>query len=267
MIASQILRLLLVLVVGWAVVSALAFLYGERVLFQPPPASYDRGVLEYALIPVGDDDSVAVQHIPNPAGRYTVLFSHGNAEDLGHLQPLLRMIHRAGFGVLAYDYRGYGRSTALVPTEKRAIEDVEAVYRYARDTLEIAPERLIAHGRSLGGGPTLELAQRHPIGAVVLESTFTSTYRVVTRLPLIPFDRFPNLARVRTLNAPVLVMHGERDRVIGVGHGRTLFRAAREPKHALWVEGAGHNDLAVVAGERYAEALRSFAEALSRAEP
>lgn len=266
MIASQALRLLLLLVVGWAVISALAFFYGERILFQPPPASYDRGALEYALIPVGDD-SVAVQHIPNPSARYTLLFSHGNAEDLGHLQPLLQLLHGAGFGVVAYDYRGYGRSTRALPTEKRAIEDVEAVYRYVRDVLGVPPERLIAHGRSLGGGPTLELADRHPIRAVVLESTFTSTYRVVTRLPLFPFDRFPNLARVRTLDVPVLVMHGGRDRVVGVSHGRTLFRAAREPKQALWVEGAGHNDLALVAGERYLDALRSFAEQLSPAGP
>lgn len=263
--ASQVLRLLLVVVAGWAVVSALAFLYAERLLFQPPPASYDRNAVEYRLIPVADDDSVAVQHIPNPAGRYTLLFSHGNAEDLGHLQPLLRLMHQAGFGVLAYDYRGYGRSTDALPTEKRSIEDVEAVYRHARDTLGIPPERIIAHGRSLGGGPTLELADRHPIRAVVLESTFTSTYRVVTRLPLLPFDRFPNLARVRALDVPVLVMHGERDRVIGVSHGRALFRAAREPKYAFWVADAGHNDLALVAGERYVETLRSFADELTGA--
>lgn len=247
---------------SWGLLTALAFLYGERILFQPPPPSYDRSEVDYARVPVGDDDFVAVQHIPNPSARHTLLFSHGNAEDLGHLQPLLRLLHGAGFGVVAYDYRGYGRSAGSLPTEKRANEDAEAVYRYATGDLGIHPGRLILHGRSLGGGPTLEVARRHAVAAVVLESTFVSTYRVVTRLPVLPFDRFPNLARVSRLDVPVLVIHGGRDRVIAPSHGRALFRAAPEPKRALWVEDAGHNDLAVVAGARYVEALQSFAAEL-----
>lgn len=261
-VPSQLLRLVLLAAGVWGVVSALAFLYAERILFQPPPPSYDRGEVEAALVPVGDGDSVAVQHLPNPSARYTLLFSHGNAEDLGHLQPLLRLLQGAGFAVLAYDYRGYGRSSGILPSEKRSIEDAEAVYAFATVELGIRPDRIIVHGRSLGGGPTLELAARHPVAGVVLESTFVSTYRVVTRLPLLPFDRFPNLARLGTLDVPILVIHGGRDRVIAPSHGRALFRAAPEPKRALWVEAAGHNDLAAVAGERYVGALRDFAALL-----
>lgn len=265
MSAAQLSVLLLMVVGGWVALSGLAYLYAERVLFQPPPTSYGEGRLDLIRVPVGDGDSLAVQHLPNPAARYTLLFSHGNAEDLGHLQPLLQLLHRSGFAVLAYDYRGYGLSTGTAPSEKRAIEDAEAVYHHAVGRLGVAPLELIVHGRSLGGGPTLELASRHTVAGVVLESTFVSTYRVVTGLPLLPFDRFPNLARIRTVDVPVLVMHGEDDRVIGVSHGRKLYRAAPEPKRAVWVEGAGHNDLAVVAGRRYVEALRSFARTLGGA--
>lgn len=261
---SQILRLLLGVVVVWAVLSAVAFVYAERILFQPPPPSYTGSQVAFSRVPVGGDDTLAVQHVPNPRARYTLLFSHGNAEDLGHIQPLIERLHAVGFGVLAYDYRGYGRSTGSLPTEKRAIEDAEAVYRHATETLGITPDRLIVHGRSLGGGPSLEVATRHPVAGVILESTFVSTYRVVTRIPLLPFDRFPNLARVRALDVPVLVIHGQRDRVIGISHGRALFRAAPEPKRALWLEGAGHNDVAMVGGERYLEALREFADGLAR---
>ncbi len=262
MSGAQLSTLLLLLAAGWAALSGLAFVFGERILFQPPAPSYDADRVPVVRIAVGESDVVAVQHLPNPSARHTLLLSHGNAEDLGHLQPLLRLLHRAGFGVLAYDYRGYGLSTPAVPSEKRAIEDAEAVYRHAVDQLGVAPSQLIVHGRSLGGGPTLELATRHPVAGVVLESTFTSTYRVVTGLPVLPFDRFPNLARMRGVEVPVLVVHGEEDQVIGISHGRRLFQAAPEPKRALWVEGAGHNDLAVVAGERYVDALRSFAAEL-----
>lgn len=256
--ASPFLRFLILLAGIWGLISAVAFLYAERILFQPPPASYGRSEVSVTMVPVGDDDSLAVQHLPNPRARHTLLFSHGNAEDLGHLQPLLRVLHGAGFAILAYDYRGYGRSTGSLPSEKRAIEDAEAVYRFATVDLGVSPDRLIVHGRSLGGGPTLEVASRHPVAGVVLESTFVSTYRVVTRLPVLPFDRFPNLARLRTLDTPVLVIHGGRDRVIRPSHGLSLFRAAPHPKRALWVEGAGHNDLAAVAGTRYVEVLQAF---------
>lgn len=252
---------LLVLVAAYGAISLVAYLYGERVLFQPPAPSYGPDDVPFTRVPVdegsaaGGGDSVAVQHLPNPAAEFTILFSHGNAEDLGHDQPFLRALRDAGFAVLAYDYRGYGRSTDRLPTEKRAVEDAEAVYRYAVRELGIRPDRLIVHGRSLGAGPTLALATRHEVAAVVLESAFTSTYRVVTRAPLLPFDRFPNLVRVRSLDVPVLVIHGTRDRVIPASHGRALFAAAAEPKRALWVEGAGHNDVAWSAGPRYVAAL------------
>lgn len=266
MLTSRLLRLLLLVVGVWGVISALAYLYAERILFQPPPSSYGPGQVGVKLIPVGRGEAVAVQHLPNPDARYTLLFSHGNAEDLGHLQPLLRRLHGAGFAVLAYDYRGYGLSTGSRPSEKRAIEDAEAVYDFATSELGVRPDRLIVHGRSLGGGPALEVASRHPVAGVVLESTFVSTYRVVTTLPLLPFDRFPNLRRVEGLRVPVLIMHGSRDRVIRPSHGRALFRAAPEPKRALWVAGAGHNDLAVIGGDRYVEALRAFARSISDGE-
>lgn len=243
---------------GYGAATALAYVLAGRALFQPPPPSYRMSDLGAVRVPVGDGATLAVQHLVNPDARFTLLFSHGNAEDLGHLQPFLRGLRDAGFSVLAYDYRGYGRSAGTAPGEASVVEDAEAVYRYAVDALGIPPGRLVLHGRSLGAGPTLALATRHQAAAVVLESAFTSVYRVVTRWRVLPFDRFPNLARVRRVDGPVLVIHGTEDRVIPVAHGRALFAAAPGPKRALWVEGAGHNDLAAVAGTRYAEALRAL---------
>lgn len=261
------LKLLLLIAAAYTATSLLAFLYAERVLFQPPAPSYGPERVPFVRVPVGEAGWIAVQHLPNPDAELTILFSHGNAEDLGHGQAFLRALQRAGFAVIAYDYRGYGRSSGGLPTERRAVEDAEAVYGYAVEELGVRPERLILHGRSLGAGPALALATRHPAAGVVLESAFTSTYRVVTRAPLLPLDRFPNLARVRALEIPVLVIHGTRDRVIPPSHGRALFAAAGEPKRALWVEGAGHNDLAVVAGERYVRALLDFAREVREREP
>jgi pimeloyl-ACP methyl ester carboxylesterase len=95
----------------------------------------------------------------------------------------------------------------------------------------------------------------------VLESTFTSTFRVMVP-PIFPFDRFATGSRLARIDMPTLVIHGADDTVIGVEHGRRLHRAARSPRPPLWVAGAGHDDVALVGGKRYFAALRAFAASL-----
>jgi abhydrolase domain-containing protein 17 len=259
---SVLLRLILLAAAGYGVLALFALVYAGRVLFQPPAPSYTGALVPFTRVPVASGQTLAVQYLPNPEARFTILYSHGNAEDLGFLQPVLAEMRDAGFAVVAYDYRGYGQSSGTQPTVRRAVEDAETVYRYAVDVLGIPPSRLILHGRSLGSGPTLVLATRHPSAGVVVESAFVSVLRVVTRIRIFPFDHFHNLARIQRLQVPVLVIHGTRDGVIPHWHGRRLYEAAPEPKRAVWVEGAGHNDLALVAGADHGRALAAFAEEL-----
>lgn len=261
----RVLRLIWLVLSIYVVFTALAWLLAERVIFQPPTASYSADRLPVDLVAVGESDSVAVLHLPHDAARYTILYSHGNAEDLGHLVGVLDQLRQAGFAVVAYDYRGYGASTRVRPTARRAVEDLGAVYDHAVHTLGVRPDRLVLYGRSVGSGPTLELAPTRPVAGVILESAFTSTYRVVTRVPLLLFDRFPNLTFIRRVHQPVLVIHGTRDEVIPFSHGRQLFDAAPGPKQAFWVEGASHNDVLMVAGERYRQALSGFVDLLDAA--
>jgi abhydrolase domain-containing protein 17 len=253
------LRLVLVLAAAYGVVALLAYVSAERVLFQPPAPSYTGTLVPFTRLPLGDADTLAVQYLANPEAHFTILYSHGNAEDLGFLQTVFDEMRAAGFAVLAYDYRGYGRSTGGSPSVRTATEDATAVYRYAVEDLRIPADRLILHGRSLGSGPTLELATRYDAAGVVLESAFVSVIRVVTRVKLLPFDHFSNLDRVRRLHRPLLVIHGTRDGVIPTWHGRRLYDAAAQPKWAAWVEGAGHNDLAMVAGADHGRVLAEFA--------
>lgn len=255
-----------ILVVGvllYAAVALFAWLVSDRMIFLPPPASYDERSLPVVRVPTTDGASIAVLHLPNPRADFTLLFSHGNAEDLGHLLPLLAQLRQAGFAVLAYDYRGYGLSTGGgAPTTPGAYRDEAAVYRYATMDLRIPPSRLIVHGRSVGTGPAIALASREPVAGLVVESGFVSAYRVLTGWPLLPFDKFPNLRRIRQLRCPLLVIHGQDDAIIPVWHGQRLFAAAPAPKWAYWVDQAGHNDLSDVAGERYLQALQDFARQL-----
>jgi abhydrolase domain-containing protein 17 len=261
-----VLRLLWLILVAYATVVVLALLLAERVIFQPPPASYSAADLPIVHVPVGDGDSIAVLHLPNAEAQYTILFSHGNAEDLGHLVTLLDELRRAGYAVIAFDYRGYGQSSGPRPGARRAVEDLDAVYDWALKQ-GIGPDRLVLHGRSVGSGPTLDVAARREVAGVILESAFTSAYRVLTRVRLLPFDRFPNIEHIRVLHRPVLVIHGTHDRVIPFAHGQQLHAAAPGPRLAYWVDGAGHNDLMPVAGPGYRAALAEFGRVLAGTAP
>ena len=101
----------------------------------------------------------------------------------------------------------------------------------------------------------------------MIESGFVTAFRVVTRVSLFPFDRFRNIDKIARVTCPVLVMHGSADGIVPFAHGRALFRAAPEPRQSLWIDGAGHNDFTLVAGERQGDALRTFAALLQRSEP
>ena len=255
---------LLTAVLVYVAFAAFAWLMSDRMIFQPLSPSYRAGQLPIVMVPT-DGGSIATLHLPNPRAAVTLLYAHGNAEDLGQLVPYLEELRRTGFAVLAFDYRGYGMSTGSPPSAKGATSDMEAVYRHAVKTLAIPPSRIVLFGRSVGSGPATDLASRVPIGGLVLESAFVSAFRVLTRVSLLPFDRFHNLRHIRRVRAPVLVIHGTADEVIPVSHGRLLYEAAGQPRQALWIDGAHHNDVPLVGGTRYWSALTAFGRQVAAA--
>jgi pimeloyl-ACP methyl ester carboxylesterase len=187
----------------------------------------------------------------------TVLFLHGNAGNIGDRVPHYELLTAAGFNVLAFDYRGYGRSTGR-PTEAGTYVDARA----ARDAL---PEDhpVIYVGESLGGAIALELALHRPPNGLVLQSTFTSI-RHMARLhyPIVPSalvpDAYPSLDRIKDLKAPLLVLHGRNDEIVPLMDGQALYDAAPEPKQIRILD-AGHNDLV---GREWIEAQVSAATSL-----
>jgi abhydrolase domain-containing protein 17 len=233
----------------------------ERIIFQPQAPSYRGDLPGLHVVPAADGTQLAVVHLPNPTARHTLLYFHGNAEDLGDNLELLRRFHAAGFAVLAFDYRGYGLSGGRA-SERNIYADTQTVLAFARTRLQLTPDRCIAVGRSVGSGPATELATREAIAGLVLISPFKSAFRVMTRVRLLPFDRFDNLAKIQGVRRPVLIFHGTADEVIPFTHGETLFAAAREPKRSVWIEGAHHNDVFAVAGDRILRELVSFGQSL-----
>jgi abhydrolase domain-containing protein 17 len=232
------------------------FFRADSMIFLPQAASY-RDTSDILKISVSDTERISATYLPNHRSRYTLLYIHGNAEDLGDIRSDLERLHSYGFSVFAYDYRGYGTSDGK-PSEGNAYRDAEAAYNYLTQQLKLSSDRIIIYGRSVGGGSATELATKHPVTGLVLESTFTSAFRVVVPFPLLPFDKFSNLDKLPKVHCPVLVMHGRADNTIPFHHGLTLYEATSAPKMSLWVTAAGHNDLTLVAGNRYQQTLLSF---------
>ena len=253
-------RFIVLVAIGYALFAVLVWFYAERMIFQPP-AGRVPGIPDVVSIPRADGGTLSAVHVRNPRARYTVLFSHGNAENIWHGMDFVRAMTDAGFNVLAYDYSGYGLSTGR-PSERAAYRDIDAAYDYLTTTQGVPPDRIIAHGRSLGGGVAADLASRRPVAGLVLESTFTTAHGVVSGFPLVPFDRFRTWSKLPRVKAPVLVIHGTEDEVIGFAHGQRLYERAPSPKRHYWVRGAGHNDLLLVAGYDYWKVLTDFAESL-----
>lgn len=157
---------------------------------------------------------IYVKCVPN--ARYTVLFSHGNAVDLGQMSSFyLGLGSRINCNIFSYDYSGYGCSSGK-PSEKNLYADIEAAFKELRSRYGIIPENVILYGQSIGTVPTVDLASKFAVGAVILHSPLMSGLRVAfpsTKRTWF-FDVFPSIDKVSKVSSPVLVIHGTEDEVI-----------------------------------------------------
>ncbi|MBF6478235.1 alpha/beta hydrolase, partial [Nocardia cyriacigeorgica] len=188
---------------------------------------------------------------------------HGNGGNIGDRVPIYALLAEAGFDVLAFDYRGYGRSTGR-PSERGTALDARAARTILLDQPGVDPGRVLYLGESLGGAVMLELALAHPPAGLILMSTFTGMREAARAVypflpaPLVP-DAYPSLRRIPQLRAPLLLMHGDQDELLPLRHARMLYEAAPEPKKLVIYPGAGHNDIVVLAAGHWIDTIESWA--------
>jgi fermentation-respiration switch protein FrsA (DUF1100 family) len=148
--------------------------------------------------------------------------------------------------LLALCYRGYGGSSGH-PTEKGLLLDARAAYDFA--AAHVAPKRIVLFGESLGTGVAVALAAERPAGALILDAPFTSAADIgASAYPYVPVrwlirDAFRSDERIANVSAPLLVLHGERDRIVPIRFGEKLFALARGPKRMARFPDGGHVDL------------------------
>jgi fermentation-respiration switch protein FrsA (DUF1100 family) len=256
-----IMRLVGSLVFIYVTVLLFAYFFADRFVFPRKKSSYSDSP-EIIKIRVGDGVSLSALYLEATGSEFTILYSHGNGEDIGDLREIFETFQSAGYSVFAYDYRGYGTSGGKV-SEKSFYKDAMRVYNYMVNELKKPPEKIIALGRSIGGAAAIDIANKEKVAGVILEGAFTSAFRVVMPIVPFPFDKFNNIDKIDKVRCPVLFIHGREDTIVPFSHGLSLFEKANEPKLSFWVEDAGHNDLFSVADVKYWEVLREFKKMIS----
>jgi len=180
----------------------------------------------------------------------TVVFSHGNAGSVGHHLGFVIWLAEAGYNVLMYDYRGFGKSEGSVD-RRGMVDDVKAAFAYATQRKDLDANRLVSYGHSLGGAKSVTALGETPVKglrAVVIDGAFASYQAMVLSIggrlakSLVTDELAPKNFVEKLSPVPLLVVHGVRDEIVPISQGRQLFESARQPKTLFEVEAGRHGD-------------------------
>ncbi len=240
------------LVAMYAVICAVAYFGNRLFIYFPdptrvPPAEAGVDGVKEIEIAVPNDVTLVAWHARAKEDNPTILYFHGNAANAANRAARVETIRQDGFGVFYLNNRGYGGSGGR-PTEEKNVADAIAAYDYLTG-LGLRADKIVAYGESLGSGQAVRLAAERPVAAIVLESPLTSTVDVVRSthfwlpLDLLVTDKYNNERNIRSVTAPVLVLHGEQDAVIPVEMGWRVYRAANHPKQIELFPRGAHVDL------------------------
>lgn len=224
--------------------------------------------LEFEDVEFHSPDGVALHgwFVPG-GGETTLVWFHGNGGNIGHrVDKMLKLTKRLGDNVFIFDYRGYGRSAGS-PDEEGTYLDAEAAIAHVRSRDDVDSEKIIYFGASLGCAVATEMAIRYPPRGLICVSAFTSiramarsAYPFLPGLQFLVTTKYDTLSKIAQVEVPVMVMHGDRDKIVPFSMGEELFETANEPKRFYRVEGADHNDTHIVGGAAFFDALGEFVD-------
>lgn len=252
-----------------------------KLAFFPPESSYkidideQTGKLKLIGVPEGEKGevsklqtkkghSITVVYVRNSSAKLTVLYSHGNAADIGQMFKFLtELCDELCVNVMGYDYAGYGQSTGE-PSEHNTYADIEAAYGCLKEKYGVRDEDIILYGQSIGSGPTMELATRVPaLRAVILQSAILSGLRVIYRMKrTLWLDIYKNVDKIQYVHCPILIIHGTEDEVVDISHGKRLWELCKEKYEPLWLTGGNHCNLHVF--PEFFRHLKKFKIAIER---
>jgi len=242
--------LFIVAAAGYLAIGALMFFAQRALMYFPdrqrtPPAAAGLPQADEIMLDTADGEKVIAWHVPPRGDKPVVLYFHGNGGALNLRVDRFQKITARGVGLLALSYRGYGGSTGH-PTEAGLIEDARAAYAYAAERY---PGRIAAWGESLGSGVAIAIASEKPVTHVILDSPFSAAVDVAADLywflpvRVLMRDQFRSDLRMRTVTAPVLILHGEADTIIPIRYAERLLAGIAGEKRMVRYADGWHVDL------------------------
>jgi fermentation-respiration switch protein FrsA (DUF1100 family) len=243
--------LLIVAVLGYGGVLALMYVFQRALQYFPDtthtlPAQAGLRQAEEVTFQSDDGERLLAWYMPARDGKKLVLYFQGNAGGLNLRADRFNWLTADGTGLLALCYRGYGGSSGR-PSEDGLIRDARAAYQFA--SVRVPANRIVLFGESLGSAVAIALAAEQPSAGVILDAPFTSAADVgANAYPFAPVrwlmkDPFHSDRRIGRVTAPLLVLHGEQDRIVPIGFAERLFALANEPKRMVRFAQGGHVNL------------------------
>jgi len=224
--------------------------------FDGSPRDY-RMIFEDAYITTADRVRIHGWFLKSPEEKGVILFFHGNAGNISHRLFKAKPYVAAGYSVLLMDYRGYGESDGSIKHQKDVILDAEASFDWLVREKMISKEKIILYGESLGSHPSIDLATKHQVRALVLESPYTSFLDLgKIHYPFVPSGlikdfAFSNTDIIQRIRAPLFILHGTEDEICPYSMAEALLEMAPAPKELFTVQGGSHNTLPQTAGDDY----------------
>jgi fermentation-respiration switch protein FrsA (DUF1100 family) len=273
------LRIIVGLGLAYALLVLLAWLFQDRLAFPAPRASVpdpkqvgvENG--ERVELVSGDGTKLVAWYLapktlkvpqPPPTSRTFpgLLWFYGNGETVAAIWPIVREFQPPGTAVLVVDYPGYGGSGGRA-TEPALYAAAEAGYATLATRPGVDPQRIYVYGRSLGSAVAIYTAARRPVAGLILESPFTSAAAMAKHHYGL-FPRFllhlslDNLTTVKRVDCPILLFHGDADRLVPTAMGMAVAIAAPGPVEVVLLHGSGHNDTYEIGGRAYRDKMWAF---------
>jgi len=230
----------------------------KEILIYPPSVG-----ISFKDIYITTEDNVRINgwFIANPKAKYTLLFFHGNAGNIGDRIDKLQLLYQAGLNIFIIGYRGFGKSQGR-PSEPGFYRDAFAAYDYLLNTIGIDPDQIILYGESLGSAIAVNLAFHRKVKALILEGAFSCGRDMAVKFyPFLPrfifSNSFDSLTKIKEINAPKLFIHSRDDEIVPFNMAKKLYDHAKGPKEFLEILG-DHNSAFLSSQQLYISSISAF---------
>lgn len=218
----------------------------SRIVFMPPSKHHSIKFESEVEVTPKHGGCTQIKMIIKDKNYLYLIISHGNAENVESVYTWAEnsLSKFTNVNIIMYEYTGYSEGSKNTCSEQFVYNDIEAVYTYLINEEKVPPNRIIAFGRSVGSGPSCYLAEKFPIGGLILNCGFMSAYRVLFKFRFtLPGDMFPNIDRMKNIVCPVCVVHSIKDEIVPFYHGKEMYKAARNKFEPLFIDGTTHNNI------------------------